>query len=153
MGPPVAPVGPMTSATCSGIAKPRLLETPAAIGDVKIRVKRNDLQHVQLGVSDLSHDRRNTRERNISATQGIVLVTPPGRIGKVNEAEAVADTAQSLRWSFTDEVSVGHVVDDANGFVPITIDNLHERLRVRQTGERHVLDQEPCANLPRERRK
>ena len=47
---------------------------------------------------------------------------------------------------------VRHVVDDANAVIAITVDHAHQRLRVRQERERHVLDQKPCAGLARQRR-
>jgi hypothetical protein len=78
----------------SGVAaKTCLMQTPAAIRDVSIRVERNHFQHRQLAISDLFHHGRNTGERNISAPYGVVLVALPGRIGKMNQADAVADPA------------------------------------------------------------
>src|SRR3984893_14502005 len=77
-------------------AKPRLPQTATAIGDVGIRLERNDFQHRQLSDSDLFHDRCNARQRDIAAPQRIVLVTLPGGIGKMNQAQAVADTPQSV---------------------------------------------------------
>src|SRR5512140_1632449 len=115
MGPPVAPVGPMTRATFSRIAAyPRLLHAPAAIGDIGIRLWRNDFQHRQFGISDRFHRRCKARERDIAAAEGIVPVYTPRGIGEMHEREPLADALQSLRRGFADEVRVGHVVDHAN---------------------------------------
>src|SRR6266436_10114285 len=97
---PPATVAELGARSSRIAAEPRLPETPATIGDIGIRLERNDFQHRQLGDADLFHDRCNACQRDISAPQRIVLVTLPGSIGKMNQAEPVADTPQTAGGGF-----------------------------------------------------
>src|SRR5258708_20505592 len=100
------------------------MKTPAAIGDIGIRVRRNHFQHRKLGVPDLFHARCETREWNVSAPERVVLVTLPGRVVKINHREPLADTAQTFRTRFADEESVYHVYLISIDTVPLIFTHL-----------------------------